>query len=84
MLYKGNYGKTSTWITSITKWYVQNGAGHWFGRITRYKSDNDVTLLSATELANDVQAAYDGGACGVSVFRYGLTNIINFTNYNPL
>lgn len=85
MLYKGNYGKTSTWITSTTKWYVQNGAGALvWAALQGYKSDNDVTLLSATELANDVQAAYDGGACGVSVFRYGLTNIINFTNYESI
>jgi len=83
MIYKGNYNQNSAWITTITKWYVSNSAGAavWVG-LQGYVSDNDVTVLSTTALTQDVKAAYDGGAYGVSIFRYGLTNLIDFKNYN--
>ena len=43
MIYKGNYGKTSTWITTTAKWFVENsnGAQVWSG-LQGYKSDSDV------------------------------------------
>jgi transglutaminase-like putative cysteine protease len=83
MIYKGNYNQDSAWITSTTKWYVSHSSGAvvWVG-LQSYVSDSDTTKLSTTALAQDVKAAYDGGAYGVSVFRYGLVNLIDFNNYN--
>ena len=79
MIYKGNYNKDSSWIASTTKWYVDNskGASVWAG-IQTYKSDDDVTKLSSSDLANDISAAFKGGADGVVLFRYGVSNDVNF------
>ena len=81
MVYKGNYGKSTSWITSITKWYVDNskGAKVWAG-IQSYKSDDDLTKLSSSALTNDAQAALDSTANGVIVFRWGMSNLINFND----
>lgn len=85
MIYKGNYGKTSSWITTTTKWFVQhsNGAKIWAG-LQSYKSDSDVTKLSASELKKDTQAALDGNGDGVIIFRWGITNFINFNSLTDL
>ena len=60
MAYKGNYNSGTSWISSITQWFVENsnGATIWVGLQT-YVSDNDITKLSASELSNDAQAAYN-------------------------
>lgn len=83
MIYKGNYNAGTSWITSTTKWFVENsqGAQIWAGLQT-YRSDSDVTLLSASELAGDAQAAINGGASGVVMFRFGVSNLIDFNNLN--
>ena len=80
MVYKGNYNSGTSWISSITQWFVEtsNGAAVWVG-LQAYKSDSDTTKLSASELLNDAQTAYDAGATGVMLFRWGVTNFINFT-----
>jgi transglutaminase-like putative cysteine protease len=79
MVYKGNYGADASWITSTTKWYVDNskGASVWTGLQT-YKSDSDVTPLSLDTLNADITAAYNGGASGVVLFRYGVSNNVDF------
>ena len=81
MIYKGNYGKTSTWITTTTKWFVDNskGAQVWAG-IQGYKSDNDVTILSASDIKTDAQAALNGNAPGVIIFRWGVTKFVDFNS----
>ena len=81
MVYKGNYNADSSWITSTVKWYVDNskGASVWAG-IQSYNHDNDTTKLSSSALATDINAAYKGGASGVVVFRYGLSNDVNFNS----
>lgn len=81
MVYKGNYGQNTAWIQSITKWFVDNsnGAQVWTG-LQAYRSDSDITRLSVSELTQDSQAALNGGARGVVMFRWGLTNFINFNN----
>ncbi|WP_407376437.1 pseudomurein-binding repeat-containing protein [Methanobrevibacter sp.] len=80
MIYKGNYGKTTSWITSTTKWFVQNskGAEIWSG-LQGYKSDSDVTKLSLSEITKDCQAGLSGGAKGAIIFRWGHTNFPNFS-----
>ena len=79
MIYKGNYGKTATWITTTAKWFVDNskGAQVWAG-LQGYKSDSSVVKLSSSEIKKDSQAALDGKAPGVIIFRYGVSNLVDF------
>ena len=81
MIYKGNYGKTTSWITSVTKWFVENskGAQIWSG-LQGYESDDDVTKLSTSEITKDSQAAITAGATGSVIFRWGVTNLVNFNS----
>lgn len=81
MIYKGNYNQNTEWIQSITKWFVShsNGAQIWSGLQT-YGSDTDISKLSVAELSADAQACLNGGASGVIMFRWGVTNFINFNN----
>lgn len=81
MVYKGNYNSDSSWITTTTQWYVENskGADVWAG-IQTYKSDSDTTLLSSSDLTTDINAAFNGGATGVVLFRYGISNSVNFNS----
>ena len=79
MIYKGNYGKNTAWIQQTTKEFVEmsNGAQVWSGLQT-YRSDEDITRLSYNELFGDAQASLNGGARGVTMFRWGITNYIDF------
>jgi len=79
MIYKGNYGKSSSWITSTSKWFADNsnGAKVWAG-LQGYVSDDDVTKLSQSAMKTDAQAALSGKATGVIIFRWGLTSYIDF------
>ncbi|WP_407378939.1 hypothetical protein [Methanobrevibacter sp.] len=79
MVYKGNYNSGTSWIGSVTKWFVDNskGAEVWTG-LQAYRSDDDVTPLPVSELANDAQTALNSGAKGIVMFRWGATNFINF------
>lgn len=81
MVYKGNAGQPRSWITSTTKWYVDNskGAKIWAGLQT-YKSDSDITVLTMDEMNGDTRAALSGGADGLVLFRWGLTSYIDFNN----
>ncbi len=81
MIYKGNYGKASTWITTTAKWFVDNskGAQVWAG-IQGYKSDSSVVKLSAADVKTDAQAALNGNAPGVIIFRWGVTNFVDFNS----
>jgi hypothetical protein len=81
MVYKGNYHQNTAWIQSITKWFVDNsnGAQVWTG-LQAYSSDDDVTRLSMSELSGDAQASLNAGARGVVMFRWGVTNFINFNS----
>ena len=81
MIYKGNYNAGTSWITSTTKYYVENsnGAIVWTG-LQSYVSDSNLANLSASELTKDVQAAYSGGADNVAVFRFGLVNYVDFNS----
>ena len=79
MIYKGNYNKDTSWISTTTKWFVDNskGAKIWTG-IQTYRSDDDLTILSEAELFNDARSAVSAGAAGLVLFRWGLTNFIDF------
>ena len=79
MIYKGNYGKDTSWIKTTTKWFVDhsNGAKVW-GGLQAYKSDSDVTKLSLSAITKDSQAVLDGKGAGVMLFRWGLSNFVDF------
>ena len=81
MVYKGNYNAGTSWITSTTKWFVDNSKGAlvWTG-LQSYVSDDDTTVLSASNLKKDIVAALDGKATGVVLFRYGLSNNVDFNS----
>lgn len=71
MIYKGNYKQNAAWITSTTKWFKENTDCKISPILQTYKSDKNLTKLSSKELKADIKASYDGGADGVSLFRYG-------------
>ena len=81
MIYKGNYGKSTSWIKSTAKWYADNsrGAKVW-SVIQAYISDDDAKKLPIAELNTDIRSAISGGSDGVILFRYGLSNLANFND----
>lgn len=80
MQYKGNYNAGTSWLASTTKNFTIQ-ATIWSG-LQSYKSDDDTTLLSSEELNNDIKTCLDNGAKGAILFRYGLSNTIDFKPYN--
>ena len=76
MQYKGNYEAGTSWLASTTKLYAKQ-VNTWSGLQT-YKSDDDTSLLSGSELINDAKTCLNSGAKGVILFRYGLSPNINF------
>ena len=81
MEYKGNFNQSSSWITSVTKTFVNqsNGAQMWVG-LQSYHSDSNPKKLTQTDLLKDSRAAMIGGAKGVLLFRIGLSCNFNFKN----
>lgn len=81
MVYKGNYNAGTKWIKSVTQTLVKQskGAKIWTG-LQSYKSDSDVSRLSASALKKDTLASVQGGATGIVFFRYGLTNFFKLSN----
>lgn len=76
MQYKGNYGAGSSWLASTTKMFSQMGS-IWSG-LQSYRSDDDPSVLSESELQNDISTCIGNGADGAILFRYGLSPDINF------
>lgn len=73
MIYKGNYGKNTTWIGSATKYIVDHAGGKpVIAGLQTYISDYDTTKLSADELNQDIKSATNNGASGYALFRYGM------------
>ena len=76
MQYKGNYQAGLSWLKSTTK-DLSSKAKIWSGLQT-YKSDDNSTKLSSSELIEDSKICLDNGAGGVILFRYGITPLIDF------
>ena len=83
MIYKGNYGKNTTWIAYVTDYIVKaaNGTPVVAGLQT-YMSDTYAIPLPSNELEGDIQAALDNGSSGYVLFRYGLTDAFEETPYS--
>jgi uncharacterized lipoprotein YddW (UPF0748 family) len=79
MVYKGNYEAGSKWIKKTTKQFVErsNGAIIWTG-LQSYHSDSNIQKLSYKSLFKDAKYAKSGGASGIVIFRWGLSELINF------
>ena len=81
MQYKGNYEAGTTWLESTSKLFSSK-ATLWSGLQT-YKSDNNPTKLSSSELIKDIKACLNNGASGAILFRYGMSIDINFAQFQP-
>ena len=81
MQYKGNYKAGSSWLASTTKMFAGK-ATIWSG-LQSYKSDDDTTVLSESELLNDINTCLTNGAKGAILFRYGLSPNIYFPTPTP-
>ena len=77
MQYKGNYNAGTEWLKNTTKKITQK-ATIW-SALQVYKSDNNPTLLTSTELQADIKTCTSNGAQGAILFRYGLSPQIQFT-----
>ncbi|MBM4240145.1 MAG: hypothetical protein FJ150_00435, partial [Euryarchaeota archaeon] len=85
MIYKGNYGQNTAWIGSTTKYIVDHANGKpVVAGIQTYRSDKDLTSLSADELRQDIKAAMDKGAAGYVLFRLGLIDQNFFNSDNSV
>ena len=76
MQYKGNYKADTSWLASTTKQFSSK-ADIWSG-LQSYRSDDDPTVLSESELQNDINTCINNGAKGAILFRYGLSPDITF------
>ncbi len=75
MAYKGNYGQPSSWLKKTASYFASHcGNAQIWLTLQSYRSDSDVTKLTAAELKKDSQNALDGGAKGVVFFRHQYTN----------
>jgi hypothetical protein len=73
MIYEGNYGGGTTWITKTTKWFVANSGGaEIWGGLQTYNGDSKVSALSISTLTKHCIAVLNGGAKGIALFRWGL------------
>lgn len=73
MIYKGNYGKDTSWIGSTVKYIVSQANGKpVVAGLQTYESDTNTTRLSASELNEDINTAIGNGSAGYALFRYGL------------
>ena len=81
MQYKGNYHGDTKWLASTTKLFSQK-IPTWSGLQT-YKSDDNPTQLSNTELLDDAKTCINNGAKGIVLFRYGMSPDIDFTSLQP-
>lgn len=81
MMYKNNYNQDATWIKDTTEWFTSNSRGaQVIVGLQTYESESNPKPLSEAELINDIKAAFEGGAQGVSFFRSGLLNLSNVTS----
>lgn len=72
MAYKGNYRTGSEWIGKVVKYIVKHSGKPVLAGLQTYRSDNNPSPIPASELKGDIKIAYENGASGVVLFRYGL------------
>ena len=89
MIYKGNYKQNKDWIEKTTDYFVKNSkkAKIWVA-LQSYYSDSNVKKLPSKDILDDSIAVKSGKGHGVMLFRYGLSDFVNFntrifTNKKP-
>lgn len=84
MIYKGNYNENTDWIGEKVAYIVSHSNGKpVLAGLQTYESDANVTPISGAELNADVKSAWNNGASGYVLFRYGLINkAFNYTQAN--
>ncbi len=93
MIYKGNYGYSSStgtssngksgsdWVGATVKYIVSQANGTpVIAGLQTYRSDKNVTPIPASELQGDINAAGNNGASGYALFRYGLIDSKIYTS----
>jgi len=80
MQYKGNYNAGADWLKSTTKLFTSK-ATVW-SALQSYKSDNNPTPLTVSELEKDIKICIDNKSKGVLLFRYGLSPQMKFKSDN--
>lgn len=77
MTYEGNYNAGDSWITNTVAYIVARANGKpVYSGLTTYYSDSNTRTLTNEELHNNAQAASDGGADGIVLFRYGIGSYV--------
>ncbi|KAF5079825.1 Transglutaminase-like superfamily protein [anaerobic digester metagenome] len=84
MIYKGNYNENSDWIGEKVAYIVSQANGKpVLAGLQTYESDKNVTPIPGVELNGDVKSAWNNGASGYVLFRYGLIDKnFNYTQAN--
>lgn len=80
MQYKGNYNAGSDWLARTSKSFSSK-ATIWSG-LQSYKSDDNPTMLSSSELLSDAKTCINNNAKGAILFRYGLSPNVDFKTIN--
>jgi hypothetical protein len=79
MIYKGNYKQKTQWIEKTTNYFVKNSKKSkiWVA-LQSYYSDNNVRKLPLNNIQSDSVAVIKGKGHGVILFRFGLSEYVNF------
>lgn len=85
MMYTGNYNKNTSRITSTTKYIVAHSNGKpVIAGLQTYRSDNNLTVIPASEIRTNINSAVKGGASGYALFRYGWLDKNFFKTQTPV
>lgn len=65
-------------MTYYTKWCCQHSSVPVWVSVLGYRADSYKVPIPASELYRDSQVVINAGAWGISVYRWGISNLINF------
>ena len=79
MIYKGNYKQKRNWIEKTTAYFVKHSKKSkiWVA-LQSYYSDSNTKKLPLNDITSDSVAVRTGKGHGVMLFRYGLSEYVNF------
>jgi hypothetical protein len=85
MIYSGNYNQNNNWIKNTTKYIVASSNGKpVIAGLQTYRSDKNLTVISASEIRSYINSANSGGASGYALFRYGWLDKSFFNTQTPV
>lgn len=74
MIYKGNYNANTAWIGKTVAYINSKAQNKVIAGLQAYESDENPVKLSELELYSDINMAFEYGAKGFAIFRWGLSN----------